>query len=94
MRGQDDTHLRAHVKHKRNHFMFNRNINPKQAKCYLDRYPDLSQALKGNLLEGAARHWRQFGYKEKRNKFCMPDMDDDMAQCYLNRYSDVSAIED
>lgn len=72
--------------------MFKQDIDNEQAKCYLERYPDLSQALTG--LDAAKRHWRQFGHKEKRNKHCMADMDDEMAQCYLSRYSDVVASGD
>jgi hypothetical protein len=54
----------------------------------------LQQAFTGNKIAAAKRHWMQFGHKEKRNKHCMPDMDDEMAQCYLTRYSDIVATGD
>lgn len=60
----------------------------------MNRYPDLQAAFKnGDSIAQAKKHWQQFGHKEKRNKHCMPDMDDDMAQCYLNRYSDIIQLK-
>ena len=57
--------------------MFNKHINDKQARCYLNRYPDLINALGKDNLQAAKKHWRQFGRKEKRNKFCMVEMNEE-----------------
>jgi hypothetical protein len=44
-------------------------ITSYQARCYLNRYPDLQQAFKMDI-EKARNHWYQFGSKENRNPLC------------------------
>jgi hypothetical protein len=40
-----------------------------EARCYLLRYEDLRKAF-GNNTYKAKRHWKDHGFKEKRNKSC------------------------
>jgi hypothetical protein len=35
-------------------------------------------------------HWEKYGIKEKRNKFCYPEMTQNETACYLKRLPDVS----
>lgn len=42
-----------------------------EAKCYLMRYGDLRNAF-GNNVSRAKRHWKDHGFREKRNKGCSP----------------------
>jgi len=44
-------------------------ITDKEAKCYLKRYPDLQNAF-GNDIQKAKDHWKEYGFREKRNKNC------------------------
>jgi hypothetical protein len=44
-------------------------MSNEEAKCYLDRYPDLTKAF-GSDLTKAKEHWKNHGIKEKRNKAC------------------------
>ena len=63
-----------------------------EAKCYLDRYPDLSRAF-GSDLNQAKGHWFKFGMNEKRVNECLPErMTDTEAQCYMNRYTDLQDV--
>lgn len=51
-KGEDNTHKREQMKKKRNNFLFKKHINDNQARCYLNRYPDLQAAFKnGNSIE-------------------------------------------
>ena len=62
-----------------------------EATCYSARYPDLQKAFNGNI-KSLKNHWKRFGYKEKRNKFCYNDMTEAETKCYLKRFPDVSFI--
>ena len=42
-----------------------------EAKCYLMRHPDLRNAFKSNITR-AKQHWKDHGFKEKRDKSCSP----------------------
>jgi hypothetical protein len=42
-----------------------------EAKCYLMRYPDLRNVFKSDITK-AKNHWKNHGFKEKRNKSCSP----------------------
>jgi hypothetical protein len=42
-----------------------------EAKCYLMRYGDLRNAF-GNSISQAKKHWKNHGFKEKRDKSCNP----------------------
>jgi hypothetical protein len=61
-------------------------LNNKEAKCYLERYPDLRKAFKMNKKK-AKKHWFEFGIKENRTYECV--MSNKEAQCYINRYPDL-----
>ena len=43
------------------------NLNNAQARCYLDRYPDLRRAF-GNNLQKAKEHWKRYGCTMKENR--------------------------
>merc|ERR1711981_694141 len=61
-------------------------LNNKEAKCYLERYPDLRKAFKMNKKK-AKKHWFKNGIKEGRTYECV--MSNKEAGCYLNRYPDL-----
>ena len=50
-----------------------RMMTDEQAKCYLERYPDLRLAFGTNLLK-AKQHWNAHGFDEKRTKSCETDL--------------------
>lgn len=52
----------------RNRYCANR-ITDIQAKCYLNRYPDLQNAF-GKDIRQARKHYYTYGYKEKRSYHC------------------------
>ena len=48
-------------------------LDNRNAQCYLNRYPDLQQALGrggGRALQNAKRHWIKHGKSENRNPLC------------------------
>lgn len=61
-------------------------MTDEEARCYLDRYPDLAAAV--STLAGARKHWRDHGEREKRTKGCEGPLTDEEAKCYLERYAD------
>jgi hypothetical protein len=63
-------------------------MTEEQALCYSDRYPDLKTAFNNNTGQ-LIKHWKEFGIKEQRNKFCYNELTIDEAECYLSRYPDL-----
>lgn len=60
-----------------------------EATCYMNRYPDVVQAVGfGNIVD-AKKHWDKTGSKEKRDKTCDKVLTDEEAQCYIDRYPDL-----
>jgi len=45
-------------------------ISDAQAQCYLDRYPDLQNALGATNIAQSKIHWTSYGYKEGRDISC------------------------
>jgi hypothetical protein len=45
-------------------------ITPEQARCYLDRYPDLQDTFGEDNTDQAAKHYQDHGHKEGRDKEC------------------------
>jgi hypothetical protein len=73
-------------------------LNDEEAKCYLDRYPELKDYF-GENLKAAKQHWSRFGCTPREARVfvcpkgkCLKPLTDDEARCYLNRYSDLQTI--
>lgn len=63
-----------------------------EATCYMNRYPDVVQAVGfGNIVD-AKKHWDKTGSKEKRDKTCDKVLTDEEAQCYIDRYPDLQTL--
>lgn len=61
-----------------------------EARCYIDRYPDLKNLdSEEKPLVAAVKHYNDWGIYEGRQKFCAPRITDQQAQCYLDRYPDL-----
>jgi hypothetical protein len=51
-----------------------------EATCYLNKYPDVVQAIGGaGDLKAAKKHWDDKGKKEKRTKTCDEPLTDEEA---------------
>jgi hypothetical protein len=58
---------------------------------YLQKYPDVRQAIEKNLVKGAREHFMRFGYFEHRLPYHIKVQED----WYLEQYPDIKkAIED
>ena len=66
-------------------------ITDEEAKCYLERYPDLTLAF-GTDVHKAKNHWRNHGFGEGRTKACEKDLSAEEIECYISRYADVAEL--
>lgn len=69
-------------------------ITDADARCYIDRYPDLDMFNNHfepapDALSRAKMHYEQAGKEEGRNPFCAPEITDQQARCYFENYPDL-----
>ena len=70
----------------------NQTLTDAQAKCYLERYPDLQAKLGKDNLEAAKSHYTVYGFKEHRSPNCGEPLTEEQAEAYANRYPDLAKL--
>lgn len=64
-------------------------MTDEEAMCYMNKYPDVVQAVGHGNIKDAIKHWNKNGRKQKRTKTCDEPLTDEEAQCYIDRYLDL-----
>jgi len=69
-------------------------ITDDDARCYIDRYPDLDMFNNHfepapDAISRAKMHYEQAGKGEGRNPFCAPEITTQQARCYFENYPDL-----
>jgi hypothetical protein len=68
-------------------------MSDSEAQCYIDRYPDVREYVKGKSkyrLDKARKHYYEIGHKEGRDFACGPSVRE--LTCYLARYPDLQTL--